>query len=392
MRILHTSDWHLGSRLYGFDRADELFGQVEQVCRIIEAEHVDVLLVAGDIFERGDRARLHESTKRLAQMLKPLIERGLRVILVPGNHDYRDHFRMMSALLDLKKDHTERIRIVQKMELFEMNNVQFAVLPYPELELLAKLGDRATLADKVGASERNQSLSVTLSEVVRDLIARLNPSRPSIFVTHIQVEGVTTPSQKELTYHHDIALSRQSLPTNVSYIALGHIHQAQPIEHVVPCWYSGSFDRMDLGEREDKKFVLLVDVPEVGPAAVTDYEIEATPFGDLSITSAELESYAADYANRERTYVRINLECSPGDDTIALQRRAKELFTRCTELRLTGSHLSMLATNTPANPTNYTTTVLSYLDQVFADDPDLPVLRERAQKLIREVNDALATN
>jgi exonuclease SbcD len=270
--------------------------------------------------------------------------------------------------------------------------VQFAIVPYPERELLEKLGERAALADKINASERNQSLSVILAEVVQGLIARLDPSKPSIFVTHIQVEGVATPSQKELTYRDDIALSRQSLPTNVSYIALGHVHQVQQIEHVVPCWYSGSFDRMDLGERKDDKFVLLVDVPEVGPATVTQHKIEAPPFDDLSFATAELESFAPDYADRERAYVRINLECSPGDDTVTLQRRAKELFPHCTEIRLTGSHMSMLTANRPANPGDYAPTVLNYLDQVFADDPDLPVLRLRAQELIQEVSDALARN
>src|SRR5262245_39129425 len=194
MRILHTSDWHLGSYLHGFDRADELFGQVEQVCRIIEEQRVNVLLVAGDIFERErvNRGRLHETTKRLAQTLKPLIERGLHVILVPGNHDYRDHFRMMSALLDLKDDQAKRVRIVQTMEHFVLGGVQFAIVPYPERELLEKLGERAVLAEKINASERNQLLSVILAEVVQGLIARLDLSKPSIFVTHIQVDRKST--------------------------------------------------------------------------------------------------------------------------------------------------------------------------------------------------------
>jgi Icc-related predicted phosphoesterase len=61
MRILHTSDWHLGSRLYDFDRTEELFSQVERVCQIARDNNVDVLLVVGDIFER---MLLRDSEKR----------------------------------------------------------------------------------------------------------------------------------------------------------------------------------------------------------------------------------------------------------------------------------------------------------------------------------------
>src|SRR5205085_439973 len=121
---------------------------------------------------------------------------------------------------------------------------------------------------------------------------------PAVFVTHINVEGVIAISGKEIgNYDQDINLALKALPHNVSYIALGHIHQQQQIKsHPVPCFYCGSFDRMDFGEREEEKGVLLVDVPETGPATITPLPLETTPFYDLHVTSAERDRLAERYA------------------------------------------------------------------------------------------------
>ncbi len=376
----------------GFDRTGELFDQVRQVCRICEEQGVDVLLVAGDIFERLQRQRLHDVTKDLCGILAPYIRNGLRVVMVPGNHDYRDHFRLMKSLLELEQGCAGRVCVSQGCDIFEIDGVQFAVVPYPERELLERAGEKNSAAGKTGAGERNQALSVILSDVVREVAERLDPTRPSVFVTHVQVYGVKTPSERELTYRDDICLSRESLPLNVSYIALGHIHQAQQIAHVVPCWFSGSFDRMDLGERDDEKCVLIVDVTGPGPATVTRYPIETTPFFEISTLSDDLEDLAAGFADRERAYVRLNVECASGTNPLEVDRRARELFPRCVEFNKVGERLTPAATNTPSSPGDYKKTVMEHLEKHFAGDAELPELKARAEVLIQEVSDALATN
>lgn len=394
MRLLHTSDWHLGSRLHGHDRTDELFGQVERVLEIAERESVDVLLVAGDIFECRTRQTAHEVTKRLSQILSPHIGRGLRVILLPGNHDDRIHFRMMRALLELEHGCCERIRVVSDRDdfLFEMAGVQFAALPYPAGEILEKYGelpgDSAT-----GAAERNKSRSAILADLVRDLTAMLRPGVPAVFITHINVEGVATESGKELNYDQDINLALKALPHNVSYIALGHIHQQQQIKsHPIPCFYSGSFDRMDFGEWQEKKGVLVVDIPEGGAAAtVTPLPLDTTPFYDIHVTSAELDGLAEAYAaDRERAFVRLTVERAPGDDAIVLQRLARQTFPRLVDgVRWSGEHAPSGGVFAPLDARDYGQTVEDYLNERFAAEPDLlHELLKRARQLIQEVHDA----
>jgi DNA repair protein SbcD/Mre11 len=388
MRLIHTSDWHLGSFYYGYDRMEELFRQVEQVCALASEHKADALLVAGDIFECRTKERAHETTKRLARTLAPYIQDGLHVILMPGNHDDREHFRMMHSLLELEHGECERIHVISDRDdfLFQINGVQFIAVPYPARELLEK-----HRADLTGA-QRNVALNARLAELVRGLTGHLDPDRPALFTTHINVEGVTLTSGKETTYLEDLKLSRNDLPANVSYIALGHIHQAHAIEHVVPCHYSGSFDRMDMGEWKDEKCVLLVDISQTGPATVTSLPLKATPFYDITISSSEIDSLSERYKDCDRAFVRLHIKCVAGDDTVALRCRVNEIFPRCIDLDFPGEHLSRLSTNAPAQPKDYVTTVTDYLSQLYGNDPDLPELERRAQELIQEAHNALTKN
>jgi DNA repair exonuclease SbcCD nuclease subunit len=288
------------------------------------------------------------------------------------------------------------VRVVENTETFEMAGVQFVAVPYPTREVLERYGEQRD-ATASGAVERNKHLSAILADLVRDEISELDQGMPAVFVTHINVEGVTATSGKEIgNYDQDINLALKALPHNVSYIALGHIHQQQRIEsHPIPCFYCGSLDRMDFGEWEEQKGVLLVDVPEAGPATVTPLPLEVTPFYDLHVASAELDMLAERYAaDRERAFVRLTIERPAGGDTIALQRRAKEIFPRLIEgVKWSGEHAQPHGTTVSLDAKNYGQTVEDYLNKSYVNDPEL--LRElllRAHQLIQEANNALTTN
>ncbi len=378
MRILHTADWHLGSRLGGYDRTDELFGQVEIVCRLAEEHAVDVLLVAGDVFER--RA-LPELTKHLADTLRPYVLRGLHVVLLPGNHDNREHFRMMRALLTLDQEGQGHVHVVQTREIFTIDSVQFAAIPYPIPEALEPYRP-----DAIGATESHVVQSTAYASLVRSVIDALDPSLPAVFVSHITVAGVTTPSERELTYDDDIRLGTADLPlaSNLAYVALGHIHQPQSLPHPIPCHYSGSIDRYNMGERDDAKQVLLVEVPPIGAATVTAIPIEATPFHDIRVAAAELGVLPDRYPDLDRAFVRVVLDCEVGDDPVALRRQVNDLCARCLEVRCEGVGAAAVSA-LDATPRDYRTTALDYLRARHVDDPDLPELEWRASNLVDEV-------
>lgn len=393
MKIVHTSDWHLGGGWRGFDRTDELFGQVAQICEIVQKHNADVLLVAGDVFERVGRDKLTQVTKRLAETLKPLIESGVHVVLVPGNHDLREHFALLKSFLELNTGNSERVHVAEGIEIFDIEGVQFVCLPYPERELLENYDEQRKI-ENLGKEERNRFLSNNLVEVVRFLDReRIDPARPAIFTAHLQIDGVkpSSESEKELHYLEDISLSAGDLPTNVVYVALGHIHQQQPIQHSVPAWYSGSFDCLNVGEIKDEKGVLLVEINGISSASVEQIPLKTTEFVDLKICSSEIEEKAGAYTDCGAIYGRIEIDCAAGVEPIAVRREANKFFRRC-EIKLTGEAFKTASVNTLNNPHDRRRTIIEYLDERFADDADLPELKDLAEQLIEEVSDAFAKN
>lgn len=393
MKIVHTSDWHLGGSWNGIDRTDELFAQVDCVCEIVREKQADVLLVVGDIFERVSRDRLHQNSKRLAEKMKVLLESGCHVVLVPGNHDYRDHFRLMKTFLELESGRSERIHVAESFDEFEINGVQFIVLPYPDREVLEEIGKFAA-SNIIGKGDRNKLLSDTLADSIRKIDEMIDPSKPAVFATHLQIIGVNySGTPKEASYNEDISLASNCLPQKASYIALGHIHKCQEIEKsAVPCWYSGSFDRMDLGEREDEKFVLLVEINEATKdASVEKVPINCNRFDDITVSVEEFEEFAQKYEYRENTYGNLNIRYSVDDDTVLLTRRSQELFPRFRRnfLREEAQLNEIGELDNPYNPKE---TVHQFLEAQFGDDKDLAELIQRADELILEVENAFEKN
>ncbi len=363
-----------------------LLKQVECLCALCDERAVDVLLVAGDVFEK--KYGLADSTKKLAQMLRPRVQNGLHVILVPGNHDDREHFHMMRELLALNHDSVlaARVKIVENAEVFSLCGVQFGVLPYPNREML--------LQNRLDEGEaRWLGSSAAYADLVRKVEGRLKlrsaqTREPMVFVAHVTVAGVTTPSGHEINDNEDIRLGHKDLPTDMGYIALGHIHQKQKIEVTSPCYYSGSLERLDMGEWKDDKFVLLVDVPKLGPASVEEIPLSVTPFLKLSVKASQLETLLETQPEIADAFAYF--EVDPEDeDKVAVRRRINELCPRALDVRITGDDTLPQLSGAPAQPRDFRATALDYVRERFGDDPDLPGLEAETQKLMDEVGGVL---
>jgi len=395
MKIIHTSDWHLGDvwQTY-FDRSDDLFRQVEQVCSIVEEKNADVLLVAGDVFEQmSSQTKLHKTTERLANIFNPLIQDGRHVVLMPGNHDSREHFREMKAILNLAPVEAERFHVVQGTEIFEISGVQFLIIPYPSRERLAEL-DPCKVSKTVNKKERNRLLSNNFSDFVQSKAEKLDVSRPSVLALHIQIEDIPYTSSKEnASYDNDLCLASNRLPINVSYIALGHVHQYHEIKHPIPCRYSGSLDKMDLGERKDEKFVLAVEIDEMTrKATVEQIKLETSRFEEIETKASLLEECAENYTERETIYGRLKIELDTDEPRSAVKRLAHKLFPRCPQIEFTGEKISKVNIKKFENLDDPFSTVSKYLDERFKGDKDLPELQELAKELVKEVKNAFTKN
>lgn len=254
MRILHTADWHLGKLLKGIDRTPEVREALEELLKIVKSERVDLVVVAGDLFDRPQVSV--EAEEAAWRFFLGLYELGVPALVIAGNHDSRDRLELHGQIL-------QRFGVVVRGEV--RLRKEGGVLDRPvRTGLLPFLSERRLLSFQEGeVGEWRGQYAEKMERLLRHL-----SQEEELLLAHLTVEGVR-PGGGEFTFYltNSYALPKQALPQRPRYIALGHIHrQAQVAENA---WYSGSLIQLDFGEGEEApRGALLVELPERGPARV----------------------------------------------------------------------------------------------------------------------------
>src|SRR5262245_22573399 len=267
MRILHTADWHLGDRLGRIDRTHDLRRAVERVGEYCRSEAVDVFLVAGDLFSELARPdSLRETIEHWQTVFRDFLSNGGTILTLTGNHDNENFCRTLTHAMNLAAPSTGGIgevvppgrlylateptllRLRDRREPFE---VQFLLMPYPTPSRY--LRDEA--AQKYSSpEEKNQKLMAAFLDALRTIQRheRFDRTRPAILSAHVNVSGATIGhSLFRIAENDDVVIDADALPTELTYVGLGHVHKPQALagrEHVR---YAGSIERMDLGESAD---------------------------------------------------------------------------------------------------------------------------------------------
>jgi exonuclease SbcD len=378
VRLLHTSDLHLGTKWGDVPRGDDQARVLDEILDLCERRGADVLLVTGDIF--GDRIEgsVAREVRLLLQRLRPHLERGRAVVLLRGNHDPVHLFALVSALVEGMGGERWPLVIADAPRVYPVSGhrLQIVALPY----LAPSWLQQAPLDRDKTPEERLAGLAGLLALHVEQLYGQASPDLPAVFAGHVLISGakLTEDVTIESGYHRDLWLAPDRLPQFTSYNALGHVHLGQEVRGVgKPTWYVGAPDRLDLGERAYRPQVLLVDVPDTpgGVAAIEPVPlISCTPFVLEELTGEEgVERFCA--ACGEAKW-----PCSPlGRVTIAevpVGRRALvEAGLRQTaprvEVRWVGEAVAGPAPMPESfDPHDVPAVVADYLARHFADQPE----------------------
>lgn len=269
MRLLHTGDWHIGKRLYGNDRLDETRGVLGEVARVAKAAEVDAILVAGDNFDR----RLVEPAA-LAACLRALEELAAvaPVVAVTGNHEDPAFWAELAPYL------APRILIAAADAVFPVETrsgrLLAACLPWPDpSEVPAGAGaDRGRSRDDYAAFVRARV--ERLADELRD--RRRDGGGVAVLVGHLMVShAVAGGGERELTLGGMYAIDGGSLPTDLDYVALGHLHRSQPLPGYTGLGrYSGSPMALDFSGEGAAPSVALIDIGPNG-RRVTEIPMES---------------------------------------------------------------------------------------------------------------------
>lgn len=330
MKVLFSADWHLGYVLVGANAQRRLPDQVRQlelIARYCEEHAVDVLAVAGDMFEAQERGPARSAVQAMTRALEAPLQRGMRIVAVAGNHD-RDYF-METANVWLGAEASpgdERIVFRTRPELVTVEaggeRVNFALLPFP-----TPTRYDLTSQDAGGAAQRNELLAKLFIEKMEELRKQAAEMRlPTVLLTHITVEGTTVRAHR-IAPRDDVVVSRGRFP-EFELTVVGHIHKQERIG-AAQFYYVGALDRMDVGEKSYEPRVLVADIGPDGLRDVTSLPLDPTPFAAVVASNEEELDAARDAMERpDETLVKLTLAVPYGTYTAPLIDRARKLFPR----------------------------------------------------------------
>lgn len=324
MRLLHTSDWHIGRQLHGVSLIEDQAHVLEQIVEIVENESVDAVIIAGDIYDRAipaaDAVRLLSNT--LNRLCRDL---GKKVVLIAGNHDSGDRLGFGSDLLG-----NAGLHIFGPLEseiacvTLESNGLEVDVfgLPYA-----GPLTVRHILGAEVSSHEEAMS---TLLDKVHEITVK---DRPTVVVGHCFVDGaVECESERPLSIGGADRVSA-SLFEPFSYAALGHLHgrQHQGKEHIR---YSGSILKYSFSEVDHKKSITLVDIEPSGEVSTRYIELEA--IRDLRIVEGSLEEILEGGKTDTRPDDFILARISNTESIIDVMGKLRDVYPNVLQMQNTG--------------------------------------------------------
>jgi exonuclease SbcD len=343
MRLLHTSDWHLGRRLHGADLTDAHQAWVDHVVEVVRTEAVDVLLVAGDVFDRAI-----PPVEALAIWERALLEvtrAGARVVVSSGNHDSPARLGAHSRLLSHAGVHVrcDPARVAEPVVLDDEHGpVAFYPLPYLEPTTTADRLARLAVADEpaVDAVARSQEGVVSRAAALAAAEARAAGRLRTVALAHTWVAGVRaedrSDSEREIGCcptptgrDTEVTVARVGTLDRVAtdafapfgYTALGHLHGPHVLADTLR--YSGSPVAFSFSERAHRKGSWLVDLDATGTARVE--RVDAPVHRRLTQLTGTLEELltATAHAGAEADHVKAVLTdaARPADAMRRLQTR-----------------------------------------------------------------------
>ena len=265
MKILHTSDWHLGRTLHKVDLHEHQAVFLDWLVDLVEAEQVDVVVIPGDVYDRAVPAV--SSVTLLDRALARLADTGATVVLTSGNHDSPERLgfgrSLMRGGIHLLTDVPGIEHPVTVED--EHGEVLFFGLPYLEPD---RARTELVAVGEEPLARSHEAVTRAALDRVRDRAAD-HPGARTVVLAHTFVSGgEASDSERDLTVG-----GVDSVPAGVlggiDYLALGHLHGCQDLTRSVgaPAWYSGSPLAFSFSERHHRKSVLLVELGAPGTAA-----------------------------------------------------------------------------------------------------------------------------
>jgi len=329
MKFLHTADWHVGKTLKGRDRLDEQRAVLGEIASIAEANQVDAVLVAGDVYDLS--APSAPAQHAVVQALLRMRRTGAEVIVIAGNHDHGptfDAYRPLMNVAGITLVGTVRSAANGGLVRFKARSdgadTQVAVLPF----LSQRWAVRAAEIVANSPSENVRAYDEQVRQVIAALTGGFGGDTVNLVMSHITcVGGTFGGGERSAQSIFEYSVPASVFPVSAHYVALGHLHRRQALPAPAPVHYSGAPLAVDFGEQDNTSVVCLVEAAPGVPARISDVPVTAgrrlrTVHGTLAELEAQAGVYGDDYL---RVYLREPTRAGLRDDAVEILPNALEV-------------------------------------------------------------------
>ncbi|KQX75577.1 exonuclease SbcCD subunit D [Aeromicrobium sp. Root472D3] len=332
MRILHTSDWHVGRTFHGHSTLAALDEVVEAMARVVREHDVDVVVVAGDVYDSSTPSA--DAVDLLNSILLRLRDAGATVVLTSGNHDSPARLGTMSAFAAAAGVHvvTNPAQITQPVTLDDEHGpVHVYGIPFLEPARLRHVWSDAPMRSQKDVLTRAMQL------VRADLAER---GGRSVVLAHTFVQGVegeSCDSERDIVGTTVGGVDKVPVPVldGVDYAALGHIHgRAQLSPHVR---YSGAPLHYSFSEAGKPRGGWLVDLDAAGLADVTWVDLPVPR--PLSVVTGTIDELLSDGSLDGVTDHWVSAVLTDRTRPMDAMRRLQSRFPHCAHLEFRPSRV-----------------------------------------------------
>ncbi|RZQ63574.1 exonuclease SbcCD subunit D [Amycolatopsis suaedae] len=283
MRVLHTSDWHIGRSFHGADLLAEQETVLNHLAELVAGEAVDVVLVSGDVYDRAVPSA--EAVEVATRGLEAIRAAGAQLVITSGNHDSAPRLGALAGFAAAGGLHLRTtIDSLHRPALFTDEHGPVAVYGIPYLE-----PEPARHALGIEARGHTGVLTEAMRRITEDLATRPEGTRSIVLAHAFVTGGVGSDSERPIAVG-GVEQVGGAVFDGVDYVALGHLHGPQTLaEHLR---YSGSPLAYSFTEATQRKSVWLVDLDAGGLAEVRRRELPVPR--PLSTVTGKLDDLVED--------------------------------------------------------------------------------------------------
>lgn len=303
MRFLHIADLHLGKQMNDLSLLADQEAVLDQVIQIADAEKVDAVLIAGDVYQRSSPQA--EAMALFDRFVSRLAEAGKKIFVISGNHDSALRISYFASLVKEAGVHVT--------EAFD-GEMQHVTLQDAEGEMTVWMLPflRPALVKRALPEEKITSYQDAVQAVLRH--ANVDFKKRNLLMCHQFILGCEVSDSEELSVgsldHMDGAIF-----DGFDYVALGHIHKPQKVLRDT-LRYAGSPLKYSFSEAQHKKSVVIVDMQEKGNVQVR--LVPLYPLHDVRLIEGKLDEIMQMPYSEDYVWITIHDELPPPDAKVTL--------------------------------------------------------------------------